>query len=156
MTWAPLSILRDIGSFSPCSTAGVPQSQVHGPRGEQTLFLIILYVNCYCGMVKIGPQQAHDALMGEDGLIEFNTVDVETDSCEIAHQAEDERQADRATQDGDRAAGSLERAQYRRRGGGSPARRRAIARPRLCDPRAGRASPRRHRSCRTQQAGGTA
>ena len=31
--------------------------------------------------------------------------------------------------------------------------RRAVARPRLRDPRGGRASPRRHRACRTEQAG---
>jgi hypothetical protein len=42
------------------------------------LFLIILYVNCYCGMVGIGPTAAMMSLPGEDALLECATQDVET------------------------------------------------------------------------------
>ncbi len=44
-------------------------------------------------------------------------------------------------------------AEHRRRRRGPRAQRRAVARTRVCDPGRSRASPRRHRACRAQQAG---
>ena len=40
---------------------------------------MILYVNCYCGMLGDSPAARHVLVVGKDGLLEFSPVHLETD-----------------------------------------------------------------------------
>src|SRR6266581_347964 len=84
MTWAPLSILRAIGSLSPCSAIALLNtlSSASCMRGRQrrTLFLIILYVNCYCGIAMDGPAAEHRAIHCRGRPDRVRSVPVETRS----------------------------------------------------------------------------
>src|SRR3569832_505346 len=55
MTWAPLSILPDIGSLPFYSAAFLrgPAPGTWPPRAARTVFLIMLYVNSECGRVEL-------------------------------------------------------------------------------------------------------
>src|ERR1700761_2400700 len=72
MTWAPLSVFRDIPdlSFRTQSSHGVLRAT---NRKAATLFLIILHVNCDCGILpNRGPAVFH-----EGGLVNFEPARLE-------------------------------------------------------------------------------
>src|SRR5438094_116957 len=94
MTCAPLSMLPGIGSLTPWgSTVTASHSLCCCHRWAATLFLIILYVNCYCGIVTgwtaamasarrcAGLTDGRERVMlciGADGLLKSGTVHGET------------------------------------------------------------------------------
>src|SRR6266480_861145 len=129
MTWAPLSILRDIEHSLPpaqrLSFRVLARGRgVANPISHNTVRQLLLWYGA--GRPPARPDAIHDAILGRGRPDRIRLRPPGDLTCEIAYQAEDQRQAGGSAQDGDRAAGAVERSQHRRRRRGSPARRRAV------------------------------
>jgi hypothetical protein len=60
-------------------------------QARATLFPIILYVNLYCGMLKIALGCMITALLKfSDGLVQFDNRSLEARPCETAYKTKDQ------------------------------------------------------------------
>src|SRR5260221_12360398 len=100
-------MLRDIDHSLPAAQRTLFRVLAREAGKVGTLFLIILYVNCYCGMVGYSLASGHGAVHWRGRPDRIRRRPRGDHSCEIANQAENERQAGQSTQDRTRPAASV-------------------------------------------------